>query len=106
MCARYLIAIWKKDYSIRLWILELEICKSWRSLTIVVSIVLLIRVMIIMAVVQSTLVGIEVGGEGVLIKFLVGGLCKESIVAVSEFNYLYFEVWVGCEWCFLGRWGS
>ena len=33
----------------------------------------------------------------VFIKFSVGGFYKESIVAVSEFKYLYFEVWTGCE---------
>ena len=38
MCVRYLVAIWEKD-SISLWILELGICRSWRSLTIVVCIV-------------------------------------------------------------------
>jgi hypothetical protein len=38
MCVRYLIAMWEKD-SISLWILELGICRSWRSLTIVVCVV-------------------------------------------------------------------
>jgi hypothetical protein len=47
MCVRYLVAIWEKD-SISLWILELEICMSWRSLTIVVYIVPFILVVIIM----------------------------------------------------------
>jgi hypothetical protein len=29
--------------------------------------------------------------------------CGESIVAVSEFKYLYFEVWVVCEgWLHVG----
>jgi hypothetical protein len=41
MCVRYLIAIWEKD-SISLLVLGLEICRSWRSLTIVVCIVPLI----------------------------------------------------------------
>ena len=33
--------------------------------------------------------------NGVFIKFSVGGIYKESIIIVSEFNYMYFEVWVG-----------
>ena len=41
MYIRYLIAIWEKD-SISLWILELEICRSWKSLSIVVCTVPLI----------------------------------------------------------------
>jgi hypothetical protein len=47
MCVRYFIAIWEKD-SISLWILELGICRSWRSLTVVVCIVPLIPAVIIM----------------------------------------------------------
>ena len=34
MCVRYLIAIWEKD-SISLWIMELGICRSWRTLIVV-----------------------------------------------------------------------
>ena len=47
MSARYLIVIWEKD-SISIWILEFGIFRSWRSLTIVPGIVLLIHVVIIM----------------------------------------------------------
>ena len=47
MCVRYLATIWDKA-SISLWILELEICRSWRSLTIVVYMVPFIIVVIIM----------------------------------------------------------
>ena len=47
MCVRDLIVIWEKD-SIRLWILELGICKFWRSLAVVVCIVSLIIAKIIM----------------------------------------------------------
>ena len=47
MYVRYLIAIWEKDF-ISLWILELGIYRSWRSLTIVVCIVPLILAVIIM----------------------------------------------------------
>ena len=34
--------------------------------------------------------------DGVFIKFLAGGFCRESIVAICEFKYLYFNVlgWV------------
>ena len=46
MCVRYLIAIWEKD-CMSLWILELGVCRSWRSLTIVVCIVTLIPGVII-----------------------------------------------------------
>jgi hypothetical protein len=42
--------------------------------------------------------------DGVFIKFLVGGFCRESIVVVCEFKYLYFEVRVGCEGRFICRW--
>ena len=38
MCVRYLIAIWEKVL-ISLWILELGICKSRRSLAFVVCVV-------------------------------------------------------------------
>ena len=62
MCIGYLIAICEKD-SIRLWILELGICGSRRSSTIVVCIVFLIHAMVIMGGSTSTLVGIGVGGE-------------------------------------------
>jgi hypothetical protein len=44
--------------------------------------------------------------KGVFIKFLVGGLSGEIIIAAGEFKYLYFEVWVGCEGWFMYRWGS
>ena len=54
MCVRYLIAIWEKDF-IRLWILKLGICRSWRSLTVVVCIVPLILAVIIMS--GSTILG-------------------------------------------------
>ena len=47
MCVRYLRAIWEKD-SISLWSLELGICRSWRSLTVVVCIMPLIPTVIIM----------------------------------------------------------
>ena len=40
--------------------------------------------------------------DGVVVKFMVGGFYRESIVAVCE----YFEVWVGCEGWFICRWGS
>ena len=40
------------------------------------------------------------------IKFSVGGFCRELIVAIREFKYLYFEVWVGCEGWFICKWGS
>ena len=46
MCVRYLIEIWEKD-SISLWILELEICRSWKGLTILVCIVPLILAVIV-----------------------------------------------------------
>ena len=46
MCVRYLIITWEKD-SISLWILELGICRPWRSLTVVVCIVSLILAVII-----------------------------------------------------------
>ena len=39
--------------------------------------------------------------NGIFIKFLVGGFYRESIVAISEFKYLCFEVWVGCVLCIL-----
>ena len=56
MCVGYLLAIWEKD-SISLWILELGICSSWRSLTIVVCIVFLIPIVIIMggSIIQTSL---------------------------------------------------
>ena len=56
----------------------------------------------------STLVGIytEWVEAGIFIKFSVGGLCGESIIAISEFKYLYFEVWARCEEWFIYRWGS
>ena len=44
--------------------------------------------------------------DGVFIKILVGGFYMKSIVAISEFGYLYFEIWVGCERWFICRWGS
>ena len=47
MCVKYLIANWEKD-SISLWIWELEICRSWRSLTVVVCVAPLILAVIIM----------------------------------------------------------
>ena len=47
MYVMYFIAIWEKD-SIRLWILGLGICRSWRSLTVVICIVPLIHAVIIM----------------------------------------------------------
>ena len=47
MCVRYLIAVWEKD-SISFWILELGICRSWRTLTVVVSKLPRIPAMIIM----------------------------------------------------------
>ena len=47
MCVRYHIAIWEKDF-ISLWILESGICRSWKSLTVVVGIVPLIPTVIIM----------------------------------------------------------
>ena len=46
MRVKYLIAVWEKD-SISLWILELGICRSWRSLTIIACIVPLIHAVII-----------------------------------------------------------
>ena len=50
-------------------------------------------------VVQSIVVGIGVGGDDVFIKFLFGGFYGESTITISEFNYLYFEVWAKCkEW--------
>ena len=103
---RYLTTIWEKD-SISLWILELEICRSWGNLSIVVCIVPLIHAVIIMD--GSTIQhkwdrsGME---NAMFIKFLVGGFCGESIVAVSEFKYFYFEVWVACEGWFIYSWGS
>ena len=39
MCIRYLIGIWKKD-SICLWILELGICTSWRSLPVNIGLIM------------------------------------------------------------------
>jgi hypothetical protein len=42
----------------------------------------------------------------VFIMFSVGDFYREFIVAVSEFKYLYFEVWVGCEGWLICRWGS
>ena len=33
--------------------------------------------------------------NGIFMKFSVGGFCVESIVAVSEFKYRYFEVGLG-----------
>ena len=47
MCVRYLIAFWEKN-SISLWILELGICRSWRSLIVVVCIMPCIFAVIIM----------------------------------------------------------
>jgi hypothetical protein len=38
MCIRYPIAICEKD-SISLWILELGICRAWRSLIVIVCVV-------------------------------------------------------------------
>ena len=35
--------------------------------------------------------------NGVCIKFTVGGFYMEFIVAVSEFKYLFFEIWARCE---------
>ena len=46
MCVRYLVAIWEK-ISIGLRILELGICRTWRSSTVVVCRVPLIPTMII-----------------------------------------------------------
>jgi hypothetical protein len=38
-----------------------------------------------------------------LIKFTVGGFCRVFIIVVSEFTYLYFAVWIGCEgWLYVG----
>jgi hypothetical protein len=48
MCARYLKTNWKKDSFISLWILELGVCRIWRSLRVVVCIVSLIHATIIM----------------------------------------------------------
>ena len=48
MCVRNLVAIWEKDSSISLWILELDICRSWRCLIVVVCIVPLVHATIIM----------------------------------------------------------
>jgi hypothetical protein len=53
------------------------------------------------------LVGIGVGGEwhihgGVY----VDGFYGESIIVVSGFKYLCFEVWVGYKWWFIWRWDS
>ena len=39
--------------------------------------------------------------NGVSIKFLIGDFCGEFIVAINEFKYLYFEVWVGFERWFI-----
>ena len=64
--------------------LELEISRSWRSLTVVVCKMPLIPTMIIMVVVLSTLVRIGVGGECIFIKILVCGFYGESIIIVSE----------------------
>jgi hypothetical protein len=46
MCVKSLIAIWEKD-SISLWILELGICRSWKSIIVVVCKVPLILAVII-----------------------------------------------------------
>ena len=85
MCVRYLTTICEKD-SISLWILELRICRFWRSLTVVVCVVPLNNVVIIVGLVPSTLVGIGVGGGWR--NYEVFGCCRESILAVSEFKYL------------------
>ena len=51
-------------------------------------------------VVVSTLVGIGVGGEnGIFYQVYGWWFCKVFVIVVSEFKYLYFEVWVGCEGC-------
>ena len=47
MCVRYLIAIWEND-SISLHILELGICRSWRTLIIIVCIEPLIPAVVAM----------------------------------------------------------
>jgi hypothetical protein len=47
MCVRYLVAFWKDD-SISLHILELGICRFWRSLIIVVCIEPLIPIVVVM----------------------------------------------------------
>ena len=44
------------------------------------------------------------GGEWCIYQVLVGGFCKESIIALSRINYLYFEVWVGCERLYIYGW--
>ena len=41
-----------------------------------------------------------------LSSFLVGSLCGESVITISEFNSLQYEVWDGCEGRFTCRWGS
>ena len=38
---------------------------------------------------------------GIFSKFLVDGFCMEFILAVSEFKYLYFDVWIECEGWFV-----
>ena len=40
----------------------------------------------------------------IFMKFTIGDLCGESIVAISEFNYLCLEIWVGREGWFIYKW--
>ena len=78
MCVSHLIAIWEKD-SISLWILELGVCRSWRSLTCVVCIVPHIHAVITIdgsTIHPSSLVGIRVGGGWRIHQVIRRGLCR------------------------------
>ena len=43
----------------------------------------------------------RVGGEWCIYQVFNWWLLQESIVTVCEFNYLYLEVWAGCEGWFI-----
>ena len=76
MCIRYLTTIWENGF-ISLWIMGM--CRSWRSITIVVCIVPFIRVVIIMGGGTNPPVGIAVGGEWHIYQvfgwWLLQGIC-------------------------------
>ena len=64
----------EKD-SISLRMLEFGICKSWRSLTVVVCIMPFIHVVIVMGGSTIHHIGVDVGGEWCIYQ-VFGGFCK------------------------------
>ena len=85
------------------WILELGICRCWRSLIIVVcKVPALISNAILLGSTKNHPSWDRIfNGWRRIYRVCGWWLIWESIIIVSEFNYLYFEVWVGCDGWFI-----